>query len=68
MGYRIYAFRADGHVSPPLEMPFEDDDSALQYAESCNELYGYELWHRCRMVISKRCSSPAQMDQHDHHA
>ena len=56
--YRIYKIGGDGHVvSLRVERTFDDDATAIAYAEQLADAETIEIWEGKRMVDSVRFAS-----------
>jgi hypothetical protein len=64
MFYRIYPFRADGHISQPVEAEAANDQLAVNFAEYNHLPFGYEIWQFDRRVACKMAGSPVQTLYH----
>jgi hypothetical protein len=64
MFYRIYPFRADGHISQPVEAEIASDQLAVNFAEYNKLPHGYEIWQFDRRVACKTVGSPVQTVRH----
>ena len=56
--YRFYNIGLDGHiVGSPMELTFDDDDSAIAFAGELTGGEAVEIWEGKRLVASLRFQS-----------